>query len=241
MEVIVKKNYEEMSKAAATLFSAEIMENAETSRGVATGSTPVGFYKELVKMYEAGDLDFSQVTTFNLDEYIGLAPEHDQSYHYFMNDNLFDHVNINKENVHVPDGVGFEAGEAGKAYEELMAKTGQVEIQLLGLGCNGHIGFNEPADEFTKVTGEIDLTDSTIEANKRFFEKKEDVPRKAVSMGIGTIMRAKKIVLLVNGENKAEILKEVVNGPVTPKVPGSILQFHPHVTVICDEEAAKYL
>ena len=150
-------------------------------------------------------------------------------------------VNINKENVHVPDGVGFEAGEAGKAYEELMAKTGQVEIQLLGLGCNGHIGFNEPADEFTKVTGEIDLTDSTIEANKRFFEKKEDVPRKAVSMGIGTIMRAKKIVLLVNGENKAEILKEVVNGPVTPKVPGSILQFHPHVTVICDEEAAKYL
>ena len=150
-------------------------------------------------------------------------------------------VNINKENVHVPDGIGFEAGEAGKAYEELMAKTGQVEIQLLGLGCNGHIGFNEPADEFTKVTGEIDLTDSTIEANKRFFEKKEDVPRKAVSMGIGTIMRAKKIVLLVNGENKAEILKEVVNGPVTPKVPGSILQFHPHVTVICDEEAAKYL
>lgn len=122
-----------------------------------------------------------------------------------------------------------------------MAKTGQVEIQLLGLGCNGHIGFNEPADEFTKVTGEIGLTDSTIEANKRFFEKKEDVPRKAVSMGIGTIMRAKKIVLLVNGEKKAEALKEVVNGPVTPKVPGSILQFHPHVTVICDEEAAKYL
>ena len=150
-------------------------------------------------------------------------------------------IHLNKLFVHVPDGVGFEAGEAGKAYEELMAKTGQVEIQLLGLGCNGHIGFNEPADEFTKVTGEIDLTDSTIEANKRFFEKKEDVPRKAVSMGIGTIMRAKKIVLLVNGENKAEILKEVVNGPVTPKVPGSILQFHPHVTVICDEEAAKYL
>ena len=218
MEVIVKKNYEEMSKAAATLFAAEIMENPKTILGMATGSTPVGLYKELVKMYEAGDLDFSQVTTFNLDEYIGLAPEHDQSYHYFMNDNLFNHVNINKENVYV-----------------------QVEIQLLGLGCNGHIGFNEPADEFTKVTGEIDLTDSTIEANKRFFEKKEDVPRKAVSMGIGTIMRAKKIVLLVNGENKAEILKEVVNGPVTPKVPGSILQFHPHVTVICDEEAAKYL
>ena len=126
MEVIVKKNYEEMSKAAATLFAAEIMENPKTILGMATGSTPVGLYKELVKMYEAGDLDFSQVTTFNLDEYIGLAPEHDQSYHYFMNDNLFNHVNINKENVHVPDGVGFEAGEAGKAYEELMAKTSRM-------------------------------------------------------------------------------------------------------------------
>ena len=199
MEVIVKKNYEEMSKAAATLFAAEIMENPKTILGMATGSTPVGLYKELVKMYEAGDLDFSQVTTFNLDEYIGLAPEHDQSYHYFMHDHFFDHVNIDPSRINLPNGM-------------------------------------EPDEK-----KEIDLTDSTIEANKRFFEKKEDVPRKAVSMGIGTIMRAKKIVLLVNGENKAEILKEVVNGPVTPKVPGSILQFHPHVTVICDEEAAKYL
>lgn len=241
MEVIVKKNYEEMSKAAATLFAAEIMENPKTILGLATGSTPVGMYQELIRMYESGDLDFSKVTTFNLDEYVGLAPEHEQSYHYFMNDKLFDHVNINKANVHVPDGVGVEAGEAGKAYEELMERTGQVQIQLLGLGCNGHIGFNEPAEEFTKATGEIDLTDSTIEANKRFFEKKEDVPKKAVSMGIGTIMKAKKIVLLVNGEKKAKILKEVVDGPVTPQVPGSILQFHPHVTVICDEEAAKYL
>ena len=241
MKIIKAKDYQDMSRKAANIISAQIIMKPDCVLGLATGSTPIGTYDQLIDWYKKGDLDFSQVTTFNLDEYIGLAPEHDQSYHYFMNDNLFNHVNINKENVHVPDGVGFEAGEAGKAYEELMAKTGQVEIQLLGLGCNGHIGFNEPADEFTKVTGEIDLTDSTIEANKRFFEKKEDVPRKAVSMGIGTIMRAKKIVLLVNGENKAEILKEVVNGPVTPKVPGSILQFHPHVTVICDEEAAKYL
>ena len=143
------------------------------------------------------------------------------------------------ENVHVPCGQG-NIQENCDEYNKMLAEN-PIDIQLLGIGSNGHIGFNEPADEFTKVTGEIDLTDSTIEANKRFFEKKEDVPRKAVSMGIGTIMRAKKIVLLVNGENKAEILKEVVNGPVTPKVPGSILQFHPHVTVICDEEAAKYL
>ncbi len=241
MRIIRAKDYKDMSRKAANIISAQVILKPDSVLGLATGSSPIGTYEQLVKWYEKGDLDFADVTTVNLDEYYGMKPENDQSYHYFMNDNLFNHVNINKENVHVPDGVGFEAGEAGKAYEELMAKTGQVEIQLLGLGCNGHIGFNEPADEFTKVTGEIDLTDSTIEANKRFFEKKEDVPRKAVSMGIGTIMRAKKIVLLVNGENKAEILKEVVNGPVTPKVPGSILQFHPHVTVICDEEAAKYL
>ena len=205
MEVIVKKNYEEMSKAAATLFAAEIMENPKTILGMATGSTPVGLYKELVKMYEAGDLDFSQVTTFNLDEYIGLAPEHDQSYHYFMNDNLFNHVNINKENVHVPDGVGFEAGEAGKAYEELMAKTGQVEIQLLGLGCNGHIGFNEPGAAFEKETHCVDLTESTIEANKRFFESEDDVPRQAYTMGIKNIMQAKKILVVVSGEDKIDM------------------------------------
>ena len=241
MRIYKATDYNDMSRKAANIISAQIIMKPNCVLGLATGSSPVGTYKQLIEWYKKGDLDFSQVTSINLDEYKGLSPENDQSYRYFMSTNLFNHVNINKENVHVPDGVGFEAGEAGKAYEELMAKTGQVEIQLLGLGCNGHIGFNEPADEFTKVTGEIDLTDSTIEANKRFFEKKEDVPRKAVSMGIGTIMRAKKIVLLVNGENKAEILKEVVNGPVTPKVPGSILQFHPHVTVICDEEAAKYL
>ena len=241
MEVIVKKNYEEMSKAAATLFAAEIMENPKTILGMATGSTPVGLYKELVKMYEAGDLDFSQVTTFNLDEYIGLAPEHDQSYHYFMNDNLFNHVNINKENVHVPDGVGFEAGEAGKAYEELMAKTGQVEIQLLGLGCNGHIGFNEPGDHFEDGTHCVDLKESTIEANKRFFESADDVPKQAYSMGIGTIMRSKKILLVVSGEEKAQALKDSIYGPVTPEVPGSILRFHPDVTIIADEAAMSLI
>ena len=241
MEVIVKKNYEEMSRAAATLFAAEIMENPKTILGMATGSTPVGLYKELVKMYEAGDLDFSQVTTFNLDEYIGLAPEHDQSYHYFMNDNLFNHVNINKENVHVPDGVGFEAGEAGKAYEELMAKTGQVEIQLLGLGCNGHIGFNEPGAAFEKETHCVDLTESTIQANKRFFEKVEDVPTQAYTMGIKNIMQARKVLLIVSGEGKAEILDQVLYGPVTPQVPASILQLHNDLTVVADEAAMSVI
>jgi len=241
MKVIITKDYEEMSKTAATLFAAEILENPNTILGLATGSTPIGLYRELVAMYEKGRLDFSQVRTFNLDEYKGLQPEHNQSYHYFMNANLFSHINIRQENIHVPDGNGCEEEDAGETYEELIKKTGQIQIQLLGLGENGHIGFNEPADAFTKTTGEIELTDSTIEANKRFFEKKEDVPRKAISMGIGTIMHAQKIVLLVNGKKKARILKEVIEGPVTPKVPGSILQFHPHVTVICDADAAQYL
>ena len=198
-------------------------------------------YAQLVEWYKKGDLDFSDVKSVNLDEYRGMTRDNDQSYYYFMHKHLFDHVNIDPANTHLPNGIAEDPQEECIRYENQIKSMGGVDLQLLGMGHNGHIGFNEPADEFTKVTGEIDLTDSTIEANKRFFEKKEDVPRKAVSMGIGTIMRAKKIVLLVNGENKAEILKEVVNGPVTPKVPGSILQFHPHVTVICDEEAAKYL
>ena len=241
MLLIEAKDYNDMSRKAANIISAQVIMKPHAVLGLATGSTPVGAYKQLVEWYNKGDLDFANVTSVNLDEYKGLSPENDQSYRYFMNTNLFNHVNINKERTFVPNGLEPDSEKACAAYNETIRSVGGIDLQLLGLGHNGHIGFNEPADEFTKVTGEIDLTDSTIEANKRFFEKKEDVPRKAVSMGIGTIMRAKKIVLLVNGENKAEILKEVVNGPVTPKVPGSILQFHPHVTVICDEEAAKNL
>ena len=218
MRLILCENYDELSEQAAKLVASQIILKPDSVLGLATGQTPVGIYQNLVKMNKAGEIDFSNIVTFNLDEYYPIQNNNDQSYHYFMNDNLFNHVNINKENVHVPDGVGFEAGEAGKAYEELMAKTGQVEIQLLGLGCNGHIGFNEPADEFTKVTGEIDLTDSTIEANKRFFEKKEDVPRKAVSMGIGTIMRAKKIVLLVRSVKCVSVYK-LTSGSLKPICP----------------------
>ena len=237
MEVIVKKNYEEMSKVAATLFAAEIMENPKTILGMATGSTPVGLYKELVKMYEAGDLDFSQVTTFNLDEYIGLAPEHDQSYHYFMNDNLFNHINIDKANTNVPNGMEPDAEKECARYEELIKSYGGADLQLLGLGHNGHIGFNEPAEQFDKVTHCVDLQPSTIEANKRFFASADDVPKQAYTMGIGTIMNAKKIVVVVSGEDKAEIVKKAFFGPVTPNVPASILQFHPDVTVVCDAAA----
>ena len=241
MRIYKAKDYVDMSRKAANIVSAQVIMKPNCVLGLATGSTPIGLYKQLVEWYNKGDLDFSEVTTVNLDEYKGLPKENEQSYYYFMHEYLFDKVNIDPEKTYLPDGTNLNSEEEAARYEALVQSLGTVDLQLLGLGRNGHIGFNEPADEFTKVTGEIDLTDSTIEANKRFFEKKEDVPRKAVSMGIGTIMRAKKIVLLVNGENKAEILKEVVNGPVTPKVPGSILQFHPHVTVICDEEAAKYL
>ena len=237
MEVIVKKNYEEMSKAAATLFAAEIMENPKTILGMATGSTPVGLYKELVKMYEAGDLDFSQVTTFNLDEYIGLAPEHDQSYHYFMNDNLFDHVNIDKTRTFVPNGLEADSDKACSEYNEIIRKQGGVDLQLLGLGHNGHIGFNEPGAAFEKETHCVDLTESTIEANKRFFESEDDVPRQAYTMGIKNIMQAKKILVVVSGEDKADILKEVLYGPITPEVPASSLQLHNDVPIVADEAA----
>ena len=237
MEVIVKKNYEEMSKAAATLFAAEIMENPKTILGMATGSTPVGLYKELVKMYEAGDLDFSQVTTFNLDEYIGLAPEHDQSYHYFMNDNLFDHVNIDKTRTFVPNGLEADSDKACSEYNEIIRKPGGVDLQLLGLGHTGHIGFNEPGAAFEKETHCVDLTESTIEANKRFFESEDDVPRQAYTMGIKNIMQAKKILVVVSGEDKAAILKEVLYGPITPEVPASILQLHNDVTIVADAAA----
>ena len=241
MKIYKAKDYQDMSRKAANIISAQVITKPDCVLGLATGSTPEGMYAQLVEWYKKGDLDFSEVKSVNLDEYRGMTRDNDQSYYYFMHKHLFDHVNIDPANTHLPNGIAEDPQEECIRYENQIKSMGGVDLQLLGMGHNGHIGFNEPADEFTKVTGEIDLTDSTIEANKRFFEKKEDVPRKAVSMGIGTIMRAKKIVLLVNGENKAEILKEVVNGPVTPKVPGSILQFHPHVTVICDEEAAKYL
>ena len=237
MEVIVKKNYEEMSKAAATLFAAEIMENPKTILGMATGSTPVGLYKELVKMYEAGDLDFSQVTTFNLDEYIGLAPEHDQSYHYFMHDHFFDHVNIDPSRINLPNGMEPDEKKECARYDAVLRSVGDVDIQLLGIGRNGHIGFNEPDDYFSKGTHCVNLTESTIEANKRFFASADDVPRQAYTMGVQTIMLARRIVLVVSGENKAETVREAFFGPVTPQVPASILQLHTDVSIVADEAA----
>ena len=205
--------------------------------GLATGSSPIGTYKELIKRCEEGDLDFSQVQSVNLDEYKGLSRDNDQSYYYFMNHNLFDHINIDKANTHVPNGMESDAEKECANYEELIKSLGGIDLQLLGLGHNGHIGFNEPAEEFDKVTHCVDLQESTIEANKRFFASADDVPRQAYTMGIGTIMSAKKIVVVVSGEDKADIVKRAFSGPITPSVPASILQMHPDVTVICDAAA----
>ncbi|MBQ8802631.1 MAG: glucosamine-6-phosphate deaminase [Tyzzerella sp.] len=237
MKIIKAADYNEMSRIAANILAAQITLKPNSVLGLATGSSPIGMYKELIKKYEAGDIDFSDISTVNLDEYKGLTRDNDQSYYYFMNDNLFDHVNIDKERTNVPNGMAEDPEGECVRYEALIKELGGVDLQLLGIGRNGHIGFNEPSDSFDKATHLADLEESTIEANKRFFASIDDVPRQAFSMGIGTIMSAKKIVVVASGSDKADAVKKAFTGPVTPQVPGSILQFHPDVTVICDAEA----
>ena len=241
MRIIVTKNYDDMSRKAANIIAAQIITKPNCVLGLATGSTPIGTYKELIAAYNNGDLDFSQVSTVNLDEYRGLDHDNDQSYYYFMMNNLFKHVNIDVAKTHVPDGTIEDADQACSDYEAIVKSYGGVDLQLLGLGHNGHIGFNEPADEFPKDTHCVDLTESTIQANARFFEKIEDVPTQAYTMGIGTIMRAKKILLVASGKDKAEIIKKAFFGPVVPQVPASILQMHQDVTIVIDEAAASLL
>ncbi len=241
MRIIVAKDYKDMSRKAANIISAQIITKPNCVLGLATGSSPIGTYDQLVEWYEKGDLDFSQVSSVNLDEYRGLDHSHDQSYYYFMHEHLFDRVNIDPAHTNVPDGTEADAEKECKRYEELIASYGGVDLQLLGLGHNGHIGFNEPASAFDKVTHCVDLTESTIEANKRFFASADDVPKQAYTMGIGTIMKAKKILIVVSGEDKADIVAKAFYGDVTPEVPASILQFHPDVTVVVDEAAASKL
>lgn len=237
MRIIKTADYNEMSRKAANIIASQVILKPNCVLGLATGSSPIGTYKELIRKYEEGDLDFSDVTTVNLDEYKGLPRTNDQSYYYFMNDNLFNHVNIDKTRTHVPNGMVEDAEEECGNYEALIQELGGVDLQLLGLGHNGHIGFNEPTDQFDKVTHCVDLQESTIEANKRFFASIDDVPRQAYTMGIGTIMSARKILVVVSGADKANIVKKAFTGPVTPSVPASILQMHPDVTVVCDAEA----
>lgn len=237
MKIYKAKDYKDMSRKAANIISAQVIMKPNCVLGLATGSMPIGTYDQLVEWYNKGDLDFSEVTTVNLDEYKGLPRTNDQSYYYFMHQHLFDRVNIDPERTNVPNGMEPDAEKECGRYEELIRSLGGVDLQLLGLGHNGHIGFNEPGEAFEKETHCVDLTESTIEANKRFFASADDVPKQAYTMGIKTIMQAKKILIVVNGENKADIVERAFFGPVTPEVPASILQLHNDVTLVGDEAA----
>ena len=240
MRIYKTKDYNEMSRRAAAIISSQIILKPDCVLGLATGSTPIGTYEHLVEWYNQGDLDFSKVTTVNLDEYKGLPRDNDQSYYYFMNHHLFSKVNIDKNKTFLPDGTEPDSETACRKYNEIIHATGGVDLQLLGIGHNGHIGFNEPSDTFVKDVHLVDLTERTIEANKRFFASADDVPKQAYTMGIGTIFQAKAILLVVSGAEKMEALDKVMNGPISPQVPGSILQLHSNVIVVADEAAAAW-
>ena len=228
----------EASISAANVMADVIKRNSEATLGLATGSSPINMYRELIRMCHEGEISFKRVKSVNLDEYVGLSADHDQSYAYFMNDNLFSHVDIDKKNTNLPNGLAANPALECKRYDSVIASMGGVDIQLLGIGNNGHIGFNEPADHFSKTTILVDLADSTIDANSRFFASRDLVPKRAISMGIGQIMSAKKILLVAFGKGKAEILEKALFGPVTPSVPASILQFFAGEVVVCADEAA---
>lgn len=237
MKIIICKDYEEMSKEAAKIFSDRIKNKKDIILGLATGSTPIGMYENLVKENKEGKLDFSNVRSFNLDEYLGISEDNDQSYHYFMNDNLFSKVNIKKENTHFPC---LDENEDGSHYDKEIEEAGGIDIQVLGIGRNGHIAFNEPAEELNVNTGKINLTQSTIEANSRFFESEDQVPVSAVSMGMGSIMKAKELVILASGKEKADAVKYLIKGDkVSTDCPVSFALLHPNATLIVDEDAAK--
>ncbi len=237
MRIYCEKDYQAMSRRAANIMAAEIIRKPDCVLGLATGSTPVGAYKELIAMYEKGDVSFKEVHSVNLDEYKGLAPTHDQSYRYFMQDNLFNHVDIDPANTNVPNGLAEDAEAECVAYDKLVESLGYADLQLLGIGNNGHIGFNEPDSSFTKATHVVDLTESTITANARFFASANEVPRQALTMGIGCIMAARRVLLVANGAGKADALYNTVCGPISPECPASILQLHGDVVIVADEAA----
>lgn len=241
MRIYKAKDYVDMSRKAANIVSAQVIMKPNCVLGLATGSTPIGLYKQLVEWYNKGDLDFSEVMTVNLDEYKGLSRDNDQSYYYFMHQNLFDHVNIPAENTYLPNGMEPDSQKECQEYTNLIQSLGGVDLQLLGIGHNGHIGFNEPGEAFDKQVHCVNLTQSTIEANKRFFASADDVPKQTYTMGIKTIMQAKKILIVASGEDKAEIVRDAFFGPITPKVPASVLQLHNDVTLVADEAALSKL
>lgn len=237
MKIYQEKDYDALSRRAANLISAEVIRKPDCVLGLATGSTPVGTYRQLSVWNQKGDFSFKDVRTVNLDEYLGLPPTHDQSYRYFMQENLFDKIDIPFEHTHVPDGMAADPEQECRRYDELVRSLGYADLQLLGLGRNGHIGFNEPGDCFRKETHVVELTQNTIEANARFFENEAAVPKKAITMGIGCIMAARRVLLVASGANKAEAVYRTVCGPITPQCPASILQLHNDVVIVGDEEA----
>ncbi len=235
MKFITVDSYEKLSRDAANIISAQVILKPDSVLGLATGSSPLGTYKQLIKWYQKGDVDFSEVTSVNLDEYVGLDGSNDQSYRYFMNENFFKHINIDINNTYVPDGCAADLDGEGQRYDEHIEALGGIDLQLLGIGLDGHIGFNEPDKYFVKSTHVVDLHESTIEANSRFFESIDDVPKQAITMGMVSIMQAKKILLIASGKAKREILEKAFYGPITPEIPASILQLHPDITVIYSE------
>jgi len=241
MKIVVVNDYNEMSKKAANIIASQIILNSNSVIGFATGETPLGTYRELVNIYNEGDVDFSDVKTFNLDEYYHLPKENPQSYNFYMSENLFKHVNVKPENIHIPNGMCENIEEECANYENAIKQAGGIDLQLLGIGRNGHIGFNEPDVKFEATTHLVHLDEDTIKANSRFFDSIEKVPTKAISMGIKTIMQAKKIVLLASGVEKSEAIYNTVKGPITPEVPASVLQLHPDVTLIVDKDAGSRL
>lgn len=241
MEVIVRDSYEAMSALAAEMIADVMRTKPDCVLGLATGSTPAGTYQELVRLHREGGLDFSRVTTFNLDEYVGLPPDHVESYRFFMDDRLFRHINIRPENTHVPDGMAHDLAAQCEAYEARIVRCGGIDLQLLGIGVNGHIAFNEPGSSLGSRTRIKTLDHQTIRDNARFFESPDEVPRYALTMGIGTIMDARRLVLLANSKTKTEAIAKTVEGPITAMVPATIVQLHPKATIITDKPAAKRL
>ena len=242
MKIIRTKDYADMSRKAANIISAQVIMKPDCVLGLATGGTPVGTYEKLVERYNEGDLDFSEVTSVNLDEYRGLPKEHPESYWSFMHRNLFDKVNIDPAKINLPDGTNPDAEDACAKYNQIIHAVGGIDLQLLGIGHDGHIGFNEPGEAFELETHCIDLAPTTIEANKRFFDGNEAlVPKQAYTMGIKTIMQARKVLVVANGKAKAQAVKDAVTGPVTPACPGSILQLHPDCILVADEEALSLI
>lgn len=241
MKTIICKNYDEISKVTSNLICNEINKKPDITLGLATGSSPIGTYKELINLYNEGKVDFSKVKTFNLDEYYNLSKSNKQSYDYFMKENFFNHINIDLNNTHIPNGLANDIETECKEYDLSILNNGGIDIQILGIGSNAHIAFNEPSNTFKVGTSLVNLTQSTIQANSRFFEKIEDVPTQAISMGIGSIFKAKKIILIASGKSKAEAIYKTLNEDINPQVPSSILQLHNDVTLILDEDSASML